>query len=141
MITKADVDRLDLSERVLTLGGDGRHRRPPVENLRLIENEIAILRKMSDEPERRAGRGQGISQQDELDRSWDSAYATTMTDLSAAAIDLLRVLDKQGPRQIDQIPELETLWQNRFVMGNKFKTCITGQGQRFIRAFDTEQRH
>ena len=64
-----------------------------------------------------------------------------MTDLSAAAIDLLRALDKEGPRQIDQTPELQTLWQIRYVMGNRSKTCITGLGQRFIRAFDTEQRH
>jgi ABC-type transporter MlaC component len=64
-----------------------------------------------------------------------------MTDLSAAAIDLLRVLDKKGARQVDQTPELQPLWDIRYVMGNKAKTCITAQGQRFIRAFETEPRH
>jgi hypothetical protein len=72
---------------------------------------------------------------------WDSAYAAAMTDLSAAAIDLLRTLDKEGPRQVDQTPALQPLWDIRYVMGNKSKTCITGNGQRFIRSFDTEQRH
>lgn len=55
VIIKANADRLDLSERVVA-GWEGMVAAgaSPVENLRLIENEIAILQKMTDEPERRA---------------------------------------------------------------------------------------
>ena len=63
-----------------------------------------------------------------------------MTDLSAAAIDLLRVLDKEGARHVEETPELQPLWDIRYVMGNKAKTRITAQGQRFIRAFDRDQK-
>jgi hypothetical protein len=37
--------------------------------------------------------------------------------------------DKEGPRQVDQTPELQTLWQIRYAMGNKSKTCITGHAE------------
>jgi hypothetical protein len=55
VIAKASNDRLDLSERVLA-GWEGMVAMgaTPTENLRLIENELAILQNMSDEPERRA---------------------------------------------------------------------------------------
>ncbi|MET3900481.1 hypothetical protein ABIB57_004447 [Devosia sp. UYZn731] len=42
---------------------------------------------------------------------------------------------------MDKTTELQPLWDLRYVMGNKSKTCITSLGQRFVRAFDTAQRH
>ena len=64
-----------------------------------------------------------------------------MTEFTAAALDVLRTLDKKGAYQIPDTPDIQPLWEVRYIMGDKFKANITGLGQRFIRDYDKGQRH
>jgi hypothetical protein len=58
-----------------------------------------------------------------------------MTDihLSDAAVAALKLVAK-GPRSLPYAPELQILWDVRFVMGNHERTHITQRGKVFVAA-------
>jgi len=55
----------------------------------------------------------------------DSPHNADMTELSAVALDVLRTLDKKGAYQIPETPDMQPLWEVRYIMGDKSKANIT----------------
>jgi hypothetical protein len=62
--------------------------------------------------------------------------------LIAGAIEHLKALAKRTGGVTPDTPDMQPLWDNRFIMGNHARTHITAQGKKFIlqlmQAQDTE---